>query len=112
MLCSILKPLLIKAAIIRDFHSAKSTQVLKFFTCASCAERVRHEKLCDRLVSDVSLDILKNSAVMDPDTPATVPPVLYMDGPLAGALVDPAGIHQNEDGSLSLSLCPSCKSAS
>ena len=59
----------------------------------------------------VSLDILKNSAVMDPDTPATVPPVPYMDGPLAGPLVDPAGVHQNEDGSLSLSLCPPCKSA-
>jgi len=100
-----------KAATVHDFRSATSIQALKSFTCASCAERVLHDKRCDRNVLDVNLDILRNSPAMDPDAPTTTPPVPYTDGPLAGALVDPAGVHQNEDGSLSLSLCPPCKNA-
>ena len=40
-----------KAAIIHDFRSAKSTQALKSFTCASCAEAVRYDKMCERLAS-------------------------------------------------------------
>ena len=100
-----------KAAIVHDFRSITSTQALKSFTCASCAERVCHNKRCDRLVSDINLDILRNSTVTDPDAPAGAPAAPYTDGPLAGILVDPAGVHQNEDGSLSLSLCPPCKSA-
>ena len=88
-----------------------STQALKSITCASCAERVRHDKQCTRLVLDINVDILCSSVVVDPDSPVSVPPVPYTDSPLAGALVDPAGVHQNEDGSLSLSLCPPCKSA-
>ena len=100
-----------KAAIVHGFRSATSTQVLKSFTCTSCAERVRHDKRCDKLVPDVNLDVLRTSTPTDPDAPLVVPPVPYADGPLAGVLVDPTGVHRGEDGSLSLSLCPPCKSA-
>jgi hypothetical protein len=100
-----------KDSIVHDFRAATSTQALKSFMCASCAERVRHNKRCNRLVSDIDLHILCCTAMLDPDAVVAIPPVLYTDGPLAGILVDPAGVHQNEDGSLSLSLCPHCKSA-
>jgi len=96
-----------KAAIVRNFRSATSTQALKSFTCASCAERVHRDKRCERLVSDVDIDVLCNSTA----TNSSVPAVPYTEGPLAGALVDPAGVHQNQDGTLSLSLCPPCRSA-
>ena len=52
-----------KATIVHDFRSATSTQAMKSFTCASCTERVRLDKRCERLVSD---DILCNPAVMNP----------------------------------------------
>ena len=40
-----------KEAIVHDFRSVTSTQALKSITCASCSERVRHDKQCVRLVS-------------------------------------------------------------
>jgi len=100
-----------KAAVVHDFRSATSTHAMKSFTCASCAERVRLDKRCERLVSDVDIDILRNPTVTDSHVLTAVPAAPYTDGPLAGVLVDPAGVCQNEDGSLSLSLCPPCGSA-
>ena len=100
-----------KAAIVRDFRSATSTSALRSFTCASCAESVHHDKRCETSVSDIDVDILCNSAVTDPGILAGAPAAPYMDGPLAGAWVDPAGVCRDEDGSMSLSLCPPCKSA-
>ena len=62
-------------------------------------------------MSDIDVNILRNSTALNPGAQAAVPAVPYADGPLAGALVDPAGVHRNEDGSLSLLLCPPCGSA-
>lgn len=99
-----------KATIIRNFRSATSTQASRSFASASCAKRVCEDKRCDRLVSDIDLGLLCDFVVKDPDVLATVPPPSFTDGPFAQALVDPAGVLQNKDGSLSLSLCPPCNS--
>ena len=48
-------PQRVSHTIVRDFCSATSTQALKSITCASHAERVRHDKQCIRLVLDVKL---------------------------------------------------------
>jgi len=63
-----------KATIVHDFHSATYIQALKSFACASCAERVLHDKKYNRNVLDINLDILRNSPAMDPDAPTTIPP--------------------------------------
>ena len=101
-----------KAAIVHDFRSATSTRALKSFTCASCAERVRQSKCRDRVLSDININVLRNTAGrMEHNTVLTDPPLPFRNGLLAGVLVDPAGVHENEDGLLSLSLCPPCDSA-
>ena len=101
-----------KAAIVHDFRSTTSTYALKSFTCASCAERVRQSKCRDRVLSDININVLRNTAGrMEHNTVPTDPHLPFQSGPLAGVLVDPAGVHENEDGLLSLSLCPPCDSA-
>jgi hypothetical protein len=96
-----------KANIIHDFRSLTSSKVLKSFTCASCAERVRDINRADIPITDINLDLLYSHV-----SPACdAPPLPFTDGPLRGVLVDPSGVIHQSDGSTCLSLCVSCKSA-
>jgi len=97
-----------KARIVHDFRTATSSNALAAVTCASCAEKVHTRDASNQLVSDLDLDILRFPASTCPDMH---PPLPYTEGPLDGILVDPSGVHRDEDGALSLSLCPPCGSA-
>ena len=103
-----------KASIIHDFRTLTSSSALKSFTCASCAEHVRNTKQCDICITDIDLGILRYPGppvTLASDTICFSPPMPFADGPLHGVLVDPAGVLHQTDGSVSLLLCPPCKSA-
>jgi len=99
-----------KARIVRDFRTATSSNKLKTVSCASCAERVHAEDVSNQLVAGFNLDVLRSSLSVSNQT-ETAPPLPYVDGPLGGILVDPTGVHRDEDGALYLSLCRPCRNA-
>ena len=100
-----------KARIVHDFRTATSSNKLKTVSCASCAEKVHAGDVSDHLMSDLDLDVLRSPPSISSDQADVAPPLPYTDGPLAGILVDPTGIHRYEDGALYLSLCPPCRNA-
>jgi hypothetical protein len=100
-----------KVGIIHDFRSLTSSKMLKSFTCASCAERVRDVNRTDLPIANINLDLLRSPVSSAHDDPRVVPPLPFTDGPLCGVLVDPAGVLHQSDGSVCLSLCTICKSA-
>ena len=100
-----------KSRIIHDFRTATSSQALKTVTCASCAENVRSTVASSCLVSDLNLDALRYTPHTPSDQPNAAPPLPYTEGPLAGTLVDPSGVHRDKDDTLYLSLCPPCRNA-
>jgi len=59
-------------------------------------------------VSVLDLGVLRAPPSVSPDS---VPPLPYTEGPLAGILVDPSGVHCDEDDDLYLSSCLPCRSA-
>lgn len=100
-----------KSRIVRDFRTATSSQALKTVTCASCAENVRSTVASSQPVSDLNLDALRYTPHTPSDLPNAAPPLPYTEGPLAGILVDPSGVHHDRDNTLRLSLCPPCRNA-
>ena len=71
-----------KAAIIHNFRSATSTPPLRSLAWSSCAESAHHDKRCETFVSDIDVNILRNSAVTTPGILAGVSAVPCI-GPLA-----------------------------
>jgi hypothetical protein len=100
-----------KARIVHSFRTTMSSSELKTVTCASCAERVRANNVSKRLVSDLDLNVLRSPLFDSSNQTDAVPPLPYTEGPLAGILVDPIGVHLDGAGALYLSLCPPCKHA-
>lgn len=100
-----------KARIVHDFRDATSSNALKSITCASCAEKVRVRDASNQLVSDLNLDLLHSVPSIPSEQTDVIPPLPYTEGPLAGVLVDPSGVHCDEDGALYLSLCSPCRNA-
>jgi len=84
-----------KARIVHDFRAATSSNALETITCASCAEKVRAREASDQPVSVLDLDVLRAPPSVSSDSE---PPLPYTEGPLAGILVDPSGVHYDEDG--------------
>ena len=79
-----------KAAIVHGFGSITSAQALKSFTCASCAERVCHNKRCDRgppstypLSRSMNTNSLSGRVALTPCDPPSLPRVLVL-GPSSG----------------------------
>ena len=100
-----------KANIVHNFRSATSSEALKSFTCASCAERVRVTKQHNVPAADIDLGILRQPVPLSPEVAHLTPPMPFADGILDGVLVDPDGVLCGTDGSVSLLLCPPCKNA-
>jgi hypothetical protein len=115
----------LKDKIITLFREQTSSKALKTVTCASCAESCLLSQSHQVNVRDVNLDILKrpdhrlqrnsSSDIVDPTwlsidvIPPTLPcPIKSMPD----VLLDPAGVHIDEDSHhILLNLCRSCKSS-
>jgi hypothetical protein len=100
-----------KVEIIHEFRSSTSSNALKSFTCASCAEHVRDAKRCEIPTADVNLDVLRYPASLSPSSNDHVPPMPLVDGLLNGVLVDPAGVTYQDGGSMFMTFCSPCKNA-
>ena len=100
-----------KARIVHNFRTATSSNELRTVTCASCAEMVCTGNVSNHFVSGLNLDVLRSPTPISSDHIELTPPSPYADGPLAGILVDPIGVHHHENGTLYLSLCLRCRNA-
>ena len=100
-----------KEECIRKFRAVTSSESLRQFTCACCAESVNASERKVTPIRDVNLDLMRDRTNRVFDTKQCTPPGLpFSDGPLAGVLVDPGGVIC-VDGNLSFQLCHRCISS-
>ena len=100
-----------KANMIHGFHSLTSSNALKSFTCASCAERVRCAKRSNIPIASINLDILRRPVPIVPEIGRNGPPMPFADGPLREIFIDSTGVSCDGNNMTCLALCPPCKSA-
>ena len=100
-----------KEECIRKFRVATSSESLRQFTCACCAESTNVSERKVTLICDINLDLMRDRTDRVFDMENCTPPNLpFTDGPLANVLVDPAGVI-SVDGDLSFQLCHRCTSS-
>jgi hypothetical protein len=117
----------LKERIHKLFREQTSSERLKEFTCASCAQSRFVDERAVLPASELDSELLRRPDMhdMDVDTDSDddeeserqqpwldsdcVPPVLpFTDGPLQNLLLDPAGVDFGDDGEPALSLCQEC----
>lgn len=100
-----------KEQCVRNFRAATSSESLREFTCACCAESVN---CCERKVisvNDIDVNLMRDRTDRVFNASECIPPgPPFTEGPLANIQVDPSGVMQTEEG-LSLQLCHRCSSA-
>ena len=101
----------LKEDCVRNFRLATSSESLRQFTCACCAESVNVSEQKILPIRDINLNLMRNRTDRIFDTSQCTPPDLpFVDGPLADILVDPDGVVC-VDGDLSFQLCHRCTSS-
>ena len=99
-----------KEQCIRNFRAATSSDSLRQFTCACCAESVNDSERKIFSIRDLNLDLMRDHTSQVFDMGRCIPPEApFADGPLANVLVDPGGVIDT-DSELSLQLCGRCAS--
>ncbi|KAJ3558871.1 hypothetical protein NM688_g667 [Phlebia brevispora] len=97
----------LKQKIVKMFREATSSESLRSFTCACCAEEVLSSKRQVVSVRDLPLDLLRcHSDILD--SPGTVIDIPFREGPLAGVLVDLDGVSVDRS---RVQLCKPCASS-
>lgn len=101
----------LKEKCIQNFRAATSSESLRQFTCACCAESVNISERKVLPIHDINLNLMRNRTDRVFDTSKCILPNLpFTDGPLANVLVDPGGVIHG-DGELSLQMCRQCSSS-
>src|ERR1700683_3386624 len=119
----------LKDRIHKLFREQTSSERLKEFTCASCAQSQFVDERVVLPASELDLDLLQRPDMHDADVGSDTdddeserpepwldsdcaPPILpFTDGPLQNLLLDPAGVDLENDGDPTLSLCQQCSSS-
>ena len=100
-----------KEECIRNFRATTSSESLREFTCACCAEGVNCSERKIISINDIDVNLMRDRTDRVFDTSECMPPGLpFTEGPLANIQVDSSGVIQTEEG-LSLQLCHRCSSA-
>ena len=101
----------LKEQCIRNFRAATSSESLRQFTCACCAESVNVSERKVIPIQDINLDLMHNRTDKVFDSSHCTPPDLpFSDGPLANTVVDPDGVMY-VNGDMSFQLCHRCASS-
>ena len=100
-----------KEECIRNFRAVTSSESLRQFTCACCAEGVNCSERKVVSIDDIDVSLMRNRTDRVFNTNQCIPPDLpFAEGPLANILVDPEGVINTEEG-ISLQLCQRCSSS-
>lgn len=105
-------PMDLKENCVRNFRAATSSESLRQFTCACCAESVNVSDSKVRQLTEINLDLMRNRTHRVFDDSCIPPEPPFTDGPLANLMIDPDGVrfHDSEN-SISLQLCVHCDSS-
>ncbi|KAJ3559445.1 hypothetical protein NM688_g341 [Phlebia brevispora] len=97
----------LKDKVVSMFREATSSESLRTFTCACCAEEVSSSKREILAVSELPLDILRcHSDILE--SPGFDIGVPFREGVLEGVLLDPDGVSSDRS---KVQLCKKCASS-
>ena len=102
----------LKEDCIRNFRNATSSDSLRKFTCACCAESISVSDQKVQRLEEINLELLRDRTSRIFDESCIPPEVPFADGPLADLMIDPDGvIPESVESSISLQLCARCDSS-
>jgi len=105
-------PMELKEDCVRNFRAATSSDSLRQFTCACCAESVNVSDLKVRQHTEVDLGLMRDRTDRVFDESCIPPKPPFTDGPLANLMIDPSGVTpESAESDLSLQLCARCDSS-
>jgi len=102
----------LKEDCVRDFRAATSSESLRQFTCACCAESINVSDRKVRRLQEINLELMRDRTARVFDESCIPPEPPFTNGPLAGLMIDPSGvISENPESEISLQLCVGCDSS-
>ena len=102
----------LKENCVRNFRAATSSDSLRRFTCACCAESINVSGRMVRQLTEISLELMRDRTDRVFDKSCIPPEPPFTDGPLANLMIDPDGvIPESAENSMSLQLCTRCDSS-
>ena len=105
-------PMDLKEDCVRNFRATTSSDSLRQFTCACCAESVNVSDRKVRQLEEINLDLMRNRTNHIFDETCIPPEPPFAEGPLANVMVDPDGVVPgNTEDEMSLHLCSRCDSS-
>ena len=96
---------------VRNFRAATSSESLRQFTCACCAESVNVSDRKVQPLGEINLELMRDRTNRVFDESCTPPEPFFASGPLANVAIDPDGVTQDAENNISLQLCPRCNSS-
>ena len=104
-------PLDLKEDCVRNFHAATSSESLRQFTCACCAENIVVSDQKMRRLEEIDLELMRDRTDRVLDESCIPPEPPFTVGPLANLMIDPNSITQDSENEISLQLCVCCDSS-
>jgi len=102
----------LKENCVRNFRAATSSDSLRLFTCACCAESVNVSDRKVRQHTEVDLGLMRDRTDRVFDESCIPPKPPFTDGPLANLMIDPSGVTpESAESDVSLQLCARCDSS-
>jgi len=102
----------LKEDCVRNFRAATSSESLRQFTCACCAESVNVSDRKVRPLGEINLELMRDRTDRIFDESCIPPEPPFTEGPLANVMIDPNGItSENAESNVSLQLCVRCDSS-
>ena len=102
----------LKENCVCNFRAATSSDSLRRFTCACCAESINVSGRMVRQLTEISLELMRDRTDRVFDKSCIPPEPPFTNGPLANLMIDPDGvIPASAENSMSLQLCTRCDSS-
>ena len=105
-------PMNLKEDCVRNFRTATSSDGLRQFTCACCAESVNLSDRKVRRLGEIDLDLMRDRTDRVFDKSCIPPEPPFTMGPLANLMINPDGVTpESAETEISLQLCVRCDSS-
>lgn len=102
----------LKEECIHNFRVATSSESLRQFTCACCAESTNCSDRRVRRLEEIDLKLMRDRTNLIFKEGCTPPEPPFKEGPLANLMIDVNGISpESDENGLSLQLCTRCDSS-
>ena len=102
-------PMELKENCVRNFRMATSSESLRQFTCACCAESINISDRKVRQLEEINLELMRDRTDRIFDKSCIPPKAPFSNGPLENLAVDPDGVMWSGEGDIvALQLCARC----